>query len=85
MKLRRQELIDLVAQNAVKIREKKGITQSQLARLCGKHRQSIQRFEAGLMNPSLYFLSVIARRLDVTISELVNVPKIKTTSKQTKK
>lgn len=78
MYLRRQELIDLVAQKAVKIREKKGITQSQLARLCGKHRQSIQRFEAGQMNPSLYFLSVIARKLDVSISELVEIKTEKT-------
>jgi putative transcriptional regulator len=55
-----------------KIREKKGISQSGLAKLVDKERQSIQRLEAGNMNPTFYYLCEIADGLKVDVEELLN-------------
>ena len=55
------------------LRKEKGISQSELARLCEKDRQSIYKLENGDFNASLYYLSEIAKGLNVTLSELVNI------------
>jgi putative transcriptional regulator len=39
-----------------KIRNKKGISQKQLAHSIGKDQQSVQRLEAGNINPTYYYL-----------------------------
>jgi len=53
------------------IRKSKGITQKQLAHSLNKDQQSIQRLEAGKINPSYYYLTEIAEGLDVAIDVLV--------------
>ena len=52
------------------IRKRKGITQKQLAHSIGKDQQSIQRLEAGNVNPSYYYLLEIATGLEIQVSEL---------------
>ncbi len=54
------------------IRKDKGITQLQLAHSIGKDQQSIQRLEAGNINPSYIYLLEIAEGLNITLLELLN-------------
>ncbi|MEO6523795.1 MAG: helix-turn-helix transcriptional regulator [Mucilaginibacter sp.] len=53
------------------VRKGKGITQMKLAHSVGKDRQSIQRLEAGNVNPTYYYLREIANGLGITVSELL--------------
>jgi putative transcriptional regulator len=55
-----------------KIRMRKGLSQSELANIIGKDRQSIQRLEAGKINPSIYYLTEIAEGLEVNPKEFLN-------------
>jgi putative transcriptional regulator len=52
------------------VRKEKDITQVQLAHSIGKDQQSIQRLEAGNVNPSYYYLHEIAEGLGVKIEAL---------------
>ena len=54
------------------IRLKKGITQAQLANDIDKDQQSIQRLEAGNINPSYCYLLQIAEGLEIKLSDLLN-------------
>jgi putative transcriptional regulator len=49
------------------IRKDKGITQVQLAHSIGKDQQSIQRLEAGNINPTYIYLQEIAEGLNVPL------------------
>lgn len=64
---------DLLRHLGIKIRDlrkAKNITQAQLAHSIGKDQQSIQRLEAGKVNPSFLYLLDIASGLDLSIGEL---------------
>jgi putative transcriptional regulator len=52
------------------LRKEKDVTQIQLAHAIGKDQQSIQRLEAGKINPSAYYLHEIATGLNVRLEEL---------------
>lgn len=56
------------------IRKERGITQLQLAHSIGKDQQSIQRLEAGNINPSYIYLQEIAAGLSITLLELLQWP-----------
>lgn len=56
----------------VELREKKGWSQSDLARACHKDRQAIEKLESGKVNPTLYTLLEIANALEVSLSKLVD-------------
>ena len=60
-----------LGRNIQELRRRKGLTQAQLAHSVGKDQQSIQRLEAGNINPSYYYLAEIAEGLGVPIEELV--------------
>ena len=49
------------------LREKKKMTQSQLARLCGKDAQSLHKLENGDFAPTIIYLYEIAKALDVPL------------------
>ena len=53
------------------LREKKGLTQEALALACDKDKQSIQRLEAGKVNPGYLYLHQICEGLQIEISELL--------------
>ena len=53
------------------LRKAKGYSQTQLAHLVDKDQQSIQRLEAGNINPSYIYLLEIAKGLDIDLSELI--------------
>ena len=53
------------------VRKEKGVSQAQLAHTIGKDQQSIQRLEAGNINPSYVYLQEIADGLNITLVELL--------------
>jgi len=53
------------------IRNKKGISQKDLAHSIGKDQQSVQRLEAGNINPTYYYLYEIAVGLEVDLEILI--------------
>ncbi|MCF0062008.1 helix-turn-helix transcriptional regulator [Dyadobacter chenwenxiniae] len=52
------------------LRKMKNITQEELAHTIDKDQQSIQRLEAGKINPSFLYLQQIAKGLDISLSEV---------------
>ena len=66
------EYLIKLGQHIGKIRQTTGLNQTQLAVLCDKDRQSIQRLEAGKMNPTAYYLSEVAQALNVKTKDLLD-------------
>lgn len=56
-----------------RIREKRGLSQRELARLCHIGEMQIYRYENGKGEPSADFLARIARQLDVSTDYLLNL------------
>ena len=56
-------------------REKNGLTQTQLANMCGVSQQSISKVEKGNGLPSLKLASAIANALGCTMDELFETEK----------
>ena len=52
------------------LRKQKGMTQEQLANLCGVSRQTISAIEKGDYNPTINLCIAICRALDKTLDEL---------------
>lgn len=69
----KERLKKLLGQRIVELRTKKGWSQSDLARACGKDRQAIEKLENGKVNPTLYSLAEIAHALEVSLPSLVDV------------
>jgi putative transcriptional regulator len=65
------------------MRLKKNLTQFDVASAVGKDRQSIQRLEAGKINPTVFYLFELAEGLQVDFKDLTDfkfiVPKKKRT------
>jgi len=55
-----------------KARLDKGLSQSELAAITDKDQQSIQRFEAGKINPSYLYLLQISKGLNHELYEILN-------------
>jgi transcriptional regulator with XRE-family HTH domain len=55
------------------LREKNGLSQTELANECEKDRQSINRVEKGNVNPSAYFLFQIAQALKIPVKDLLDI------------
>lgn len=68
--MEKEVLLKKLGERIREIRKEKGITQVQLAHSIGKDQQSIQRLEAGNINPSYYYLHEIAEGLNVTLDQL---------------
>lgn len=61
-----------LGQRITRLRESKGISQTELALQCDKDRQSINRLEKGNVNPSIFYLKQIADALEIPTMELLN-------------
>ncbi|MDB5124824.1 MAG: hypothetical protein JWP94_2953 [Mucilaginibacter sp.] len=72
--MEKEVLLKKLGQRIREIRKKKGISQVQLAHSMNKDQQSIQRLEAGNVNPTIYYLHEIAVGLDTTVAELIDIP-----------
>ena len=58
-------------ENLYALRINRGLSQKQLAEMCGVTQQFIQRIEKGKVNPSIPTIRKIARALSVTVDELI--------------
>jgi len=69
--MKKEQALKKLGNRIREIRKEKGITQVELANSIGKDQQSIQRLEAGNINPSFYYLLELAKGLDVSFTELI--------------
>ena len=61
-----------LGERVASVRKEKKLSQSDLARLTEKDRQSIHRLEKGQINPSVYYLYEVAAALKTKVKELVD-------------
>lgn len=59
------------------LREEKNISQTDLGNMCDIERSNMNRIKAGNTNPSSYLLYLIAEKLEVEASELLNFKTLK--------
>jgi XRE family transcriptional regulator, regulator of sulfur utilization len=69
------DLSDRLARNVRTLREARGVTQAQLARLAGIPRATWAHLESGAGNPTLAVLQRAAATLQVSLEELVAPPR----------
>ncbi|WP_338734012.1 helix-turn-helix domain-containing protein [Mangrovimonas cancribranchiae] len=60
-----------VGKRIKELREKKMIQQQDIAAACNIEKSNFSRIEAGNTNPTIYTLSKIADKLEVSLSELL--------------
>jgi putative transcriptional regulator len=66
----KEEFIKRLGVHLRKIRKERNLTQTELARLIGKDRQSYQRIELGNTNPTVGYLLEVAKGLKIPFSDL---------------
>lgn len=66
----KDQLSKKVGKRIVELRTNKGLNQSDLARICAKDRQAIEKIENGKVNSTTYSLYTIAKALEVDLYEL---------------
>lgn len=68
----KDQLKKKIGQRIIELRTRKGWSQSDLARACGKDRQAIEKLENGKVNPTLYSVYEVSLALNVAITELLD-------------
>jgi transcriptional regulator with XRE-family HTH domain len=58
------------------VRAQRGLTQGQLAKLCGVPRSTVANLETGSSNPTLSVLARLASALQLTLEELLSAPRV---------
>jgi putative transcriptional regulator len=71
--VKKADLNKKIGQRIISLREKKGLSQSDLARACSKDRQAIEKLENGRVNPTLYTLYEIAKALEIPLSTITDI------------
>lgn len=71
--MKKNDLNKKIGLKIIELREKKGWSQSDLARACGKDRQAIEKLENGKVNPTLYTLYEVAKALEVSLASLFDL------------
>ncbi|MEZ4721966.1 MAG: helix-turn-helix transcriptional regulator [Flavobacteriales bacterium] len=66
-----KELLIALGKHVRSIRQKRGLTQLDLAVRVNKDYQSIQRLERGSINPSFVYLYEIFSGLDINLEEII--------------
>ena len=67
---RDQEALKVFGKRLQQIRRQKGVTQTELAFRCGFGQNQITNIERGETNTSLSIIFLVARKLDIPLSEL---------------
>lgn len=70
-----QELSGRLAKNIKQLREARGLTQQQLAKLAGVPRATWAHLESGAANPTLNVLHRAAAALQISIEEMLSAPR----------
>lgn len=68
--MQKDEFIKNLGANLRRLRKERNLTQTELANLIGKDRQSYQRIELGSTNPTVGYLLEVAKGLKVSFTEL---------------
>lgn len=71
MEINKENELKNIGQKIKSIRTTKGLTQLDLASKVNKDQQSIQRLEAGRINPSYIYLLEICSGLEVELKEIL--------------
>ena len=61
----------IISKNIIKYRKTRGLSQTQLAELCGVSRRMIAHYETNISNPPINNLLAIAKALSVTLNDLL--------------
>jgi transcriptional regulator with XRE-family HTH domain len=69
------QLSDNLSKNIKYLRERRGLTQGRLSKLCGVPRSTLANLETGSGNPTLAVLSSIAIAMQISIEELLSTPR----------
>ncbi|MDR6560826.1 MULTISPECIES: helix-turn-helix transcriptional regulator [Arcicella] len=69
--MKKEDFLNKLGVRIREIRKEKSITQTQLAHSVGKDQQSIQRLEAGNINPTLYYLFEISEGLGISLERII--------------
>jgi putative transcriptional regulator len=70
--VKKPELNKKIGKKIIALRTEKGMSQSDLARACGKDRQAMEKLENGKVNPTLYTLYEVAEALEVEVRDLMD-------------
>jgi XRE family transcriptional regulator, regulator of sulfur utilization len=70
-----EEISKNLAQNVALLRKKRNLTQAGLAKIAGLPRSTLTYIESGQGNPSLQNLAKISAALQVSIEEMLSVPR----------
>lgn len=71
MDINKENTLKCLGLNIKAVRKSKGLTQLDLASKVNKDQQSIQRLEAGRINPSYIYLLEICLGLEVELKEIL--------------
>jgi putative transcriptional regulator len=69
---RKKVMLVLLGKRVKRLREEKGFSQTELAHTIGKDQPSIQRIEAGNINPSYIYLQEVAEGLGISMDKIVD-------------
>ena len=64
-----------IRQNIQRLRQLRGFSQAQVARLAGVPRPTLANLESGAANPTIAVLGKIAAALEVSVEELIGTPR----------
>jgi transcriptional regulator with XRE-family HTH domain len=70
---KKQKFLIQLGKQIKKVRLRKNMSQSDLAKASFKDRQSIERVENGKINPTIFYLNELAIAIGVSLSELVDL------------
>ncbi|REG99145.1 DNA-binding XRE family transcriptional regulator [Flavobacterium aquicola] len=70
------EIPKLVGEQIVIFRKLKNLTQTELAEMVGKDRQYLYKIEKGRVTPNVTTLTILAKALNISLSELFGNIKI---------
>lgn len=70
-----QELADRLAKNVKQLRQARGLTQQQIAKISGLPRATCANLESGSANPTLGVMHRMALALGVSLEELIATPR----------
>ncbi|MCG8699412.1 MAG: helix-turn-helix transcriptional regulator [Bacteroidales bacterium] len=68
--MNKEEFIEKLGKHIRMLREERNLTQSEIASIIGKDRQSYQRIELGKTNPTIGYLLEVAKGLNVPLYQL---------------
>src|SRR4051812_1016811 len=68
-------LAENIARNLRQLREARGLSQEQLAKLSGVPRPTWANLESGSANPTVTVLAKVATALQVSVEELISAPR----------